>query len=218
MSQFLMSPEEQLQYELKKQQLTQQYAQQRAQNQFGIGLAQQQHGQQSRDLNLRFDALRERLNSNLARRGLMSSGIAQEDFSELGEAEQRQFGDALAALQGQLGQFQLRDAGLEQELQYGLQSIEADRLSQEAALAAQLQALTGSGQGVPADPPSVPNPAASYNPVRQAVRRPSAAPAPARSVGTGSASWSKSGGGPRTMTAQQKTFKKASGGLAGSRF
>ena len=108
MADFLMSPEELLQYEQRKQALMQQFALGRTQNEFGRGLLQQQHGQTERDLNLRFDALRERLGSNLARRGVLSSGIAAEGQADLGSQAQREFGDALTALQGQLGQFQIR--------------------------------------------------------------------------------------------------------------
>src|SRR3546814_3410167 len=65
-----------------------------------------------------------------------------------------------------MGQFDLRTANLEQELQYGLQGIEADRLSREAAIAAQVRAAMNQpqapqAQGVRVQPP---------NPIAQAVR------------------------------------------------
>lgn len=196
MSDLMLSPAEMAQLEQRRQQLLSQYALGRAQNQYGIGLAEQQFGQNQRDLGLRFEALRERLNSNLARRGILSSGIAAQDGMDLNEDSQRQFGDALAAYQAQQGQFQIADAGLESQLQQGLQGIELDRASAEAALAEQLrQVQQGNGISAQATQPAPPQPV--YVPSAPAPQAP-AAPRMRQSANAGIRN-------PRTSFAQMKT-------------
>jgi hypothetical protein len=120
---------------------TNQYGQQKAQQEFNRANAGANYQQALSQMGRQWGQARAKLPGNHARRGLLNSGIYRQGLQDYATDRTNAYAEALRGYQNSLGQLQLEGRGTEQNLADAMQTIAAQEQLARAQIAAQLRGM-----------------------------------------------------------------------------